>query len=63
MENNTVFIFRAYYSPDHFDKQDFFSQEVFSDFDKMKEYSAQHAETFKEIHPQYCSQYWQFILL
>lgn len=62
MENNIVFIFRAYYSTDHFNKQEFFSQEVFSDFDVMMKYSTEHYEAFKGIHPGYGSMYWKIEL-
>lgn len=55
-------IFRAYESQEAFDNKDHFFEKVFSDFDKMKNFSAEHSARYKynNMNPDYCSMYWDY---
>lgn len=50
--------FRAYESDDHYKRDDFFFEKIFTDHGEMKTFSAKHSFENEQKFPNYCSMYW-----
>ena len=58
MENNIVFIFRAYYSKEDYEAGNFFSQHILKP-EELPMFFIEHMKTFSSIHKEYIAVTWK----
>lgn len=58
-QHNVMWLFRAYESEAHYEKDDFFFERMFNDHTEMKVFSSNHSYNNRQKYPEYCSMYWR----